>query len=78
MILINITKLTVFTISEKIWQHEAPAMGERFYVISICWEICINSGKCWLFLKGLILCLRPANEKQGYFVTTSAIGWAQA
>ena len=27
---------------------------------------------------GLILGLRPANERQGYFVTPSLIGWAQA
>ena len=27
---------------------------------------------------GLILGLRPANEKRRYFVTTSLIGWAQA
>ena len=26
---------------------------------------------------GLILGLRPANERQRYFVTTSLIGWAQ-
>ena len=29
-------------------------------------------------LAGLILCLRPANERRRYFVTTSLIGWAQA
>ena len=28
-------------------------------------------------LAGLILGLRPANESQHYFVTTSLIGWAQ-
>ena len=27
---------------------------------------------------GLILGLRPANERRRYFVTTSLIGWAQA
>ena len=27
---------------------------------------------------GLILGLRPANERWGYFVTTSLIGWTQA
>ena len=27
---------------------------------------------------GLILGLRPANERQGYSVTTSLIGWVQA
>ena len=27
---------------------------------------------------GLILGLRPANERRRYFVTTSPIGWAQA
>ena len=29
-------------------------------------------------LAGLILGLRPANERRRYFVTTSLIGWAQA
>ena len=28
--------------------------------------------------EGLILGLRPANERRRYFVTTSLIGWAQA
>ena len=29
-------------------------------------------------VSGLILGLRPANERRRYFVTTSLIGWAQA
>ena len=29
-------------------------------------------------IAGLILGLRPANERRGYFVTTSLIGCAQA
>ena len=29
-------------------------------------------------MTGLILRLRPANERRRYFVTTSLIGWAQA
>ena len=29
-------------------------------------------------IPGLILDLRPANERRRYFVTTSLIGWAQA
>ena len=33
----------------------------------------LNDGK-W----GLILGLRPANERRRYFVTTSLIGWAEA
>ena len=28
-------------------------------------------------IPGLILGLRPANEKRRYFVTTSPVGWAQ-
>ena len=28
-------------------------------------------------ITGLILGLRPANERRRYFVTTSLIGWAQ-
>ena len=31
-----------------------------------------------LAIAGLILGLRPANERRRYFVTTSLIGWAQA
>ena len=31
-----------------------------------------------IVLPGLILGLRPANERQCYFVTTSFIGWTQA
>ena len=32
---------------------------------------------CNMGLTGLILGLRPANERRRYFVTTSLIGWAQ-
>ena len=32
----------------------------------------------WPFQAGLILGLRPANERRRYFVTTSLIGGAQA
>ena len=32
----------------------------------------------WRMDSKLILGLRPANERQCYFVTTSLIGWAQA
>ena len=35
------------------------------------WTLLIHS-------TGLILALRPANERRRYFVTTSLIGWAQA
>ena len=31
-----------------------------------------------IVLTGLILGLRPANERRSYFVMTSLIGWAQA
>ena len=31
-----------------------------------------------LLISGLILVLRPANERRRYFVTTSLIGWVQA
>ena len=34
----------------------------------------LASPECY---SGLILGLRPANERQRYFVTTSLIGWAQ-
>ena len=38
-------------------------------------------GHCEIYVfvgSGLILGLRPANERRDYFVTTSLIGWAQA
>ena len=31
-----------------------------------------------IYITGLILGLRPTNERRRYFVTTSLIGWAQA
>ena len=34
--------------------------------------------KMIFYITGLILGLRPANERRRYFVTTSLIGWAQA
>ena len=48
-----------------------------------------TSSKCWIlsvernrrpdyYTSGLILGLRPANERRRYIVTTSLIGWAQA
>ena len=41
----------------------------------------MNAGKtanCLTIQSGLIIVLRPANERRCYFVTTSLIGWAQA
>ena len=40
------------------------------------WDISKSFTKC--VISGLILHLRPANERRRYFVTTSLIGWAQA
>ena len=36
----------------------------------------LADGTEWLDT-GLILGLRPPNERQGYFIKTSLIGWAQ-
>ena len=37
-----------------------------------------NASASVLYISGLILGLRPANERRRYFVTMSLIGWAQA
>ena len=37
----------------------------------------LKVGPSWGYNAGLILGLRPANERRCYFVTTSLIGWAQ-
>ena len=37
----------------------------------------ISLFELWYMTTGLILGLRPANERRRYFVTTSLIGWAQ-
>ena len=39
---------------------------------------CINENMSMVTVLGLILGLRPANERLYYFVTTSLIGWTQA
>ena len=42
------------------------------------WETVLLCNDVSLIGAGLILGLRPANERRRYFVTTSLIGWAQA
>ena len=37
-----------------------------------------NLSSISIAIPGLILGLRPTNERRRYFVTTSLIGWAQA
>ena len=64
------------------------------YFLVFCWgslpyfthiiQGCFTGTEAFLWLQGqsynsgLILGLRPANERRRYFVTTSPIGWAQA
>ena len=38
----------------------------------------MGAGSCFDILAGLIVGLRPANERRLYFVTTYLIGWVQA
>ena len=47
-------------------------------MISVSGEYLPRYGDLSLQSTGLILGLRPANERQRYFVMTSLIGWAQA
>ena len=42
------------------------------------YQIQQNKTKTMCIYTGLILGLRPANERRRYFVTTSLIGWVQA
>ena len=52
------------------WLSETIQMCKQ----NAIWKYRVNSV---LFCAGLILGLRPANERRRYFVTTSLIGWAQ-
>ena len=49
--------------------RDTYVMQVMFDVYVTCESVCINSG--------LILGLRPANERRRYKVTPSLIGWAQ-
>ena len=44
----------------------------------VMWKVCLCQYVLLFCNSGLILGLRPANERRRYFVTTSFIGWAQA
>ena len=53
--------------------------AKRTFVETVLWESCKHSNilancKC---KSGLILGLRPANERRRYKVTPSLIGWSQ-
>ena len=70
-----------------------PSMNRTMYLFafldsSVCdLSVSLQWGCDWLYfiwclmatlISGLILGLRPANERQRYFVTMSLISWAQA
>ena len=54
--------------SQKSWHHHA---------FEIPWYLFFKVLLVTAWPSGLILGLRPANERRRYFVTTSLIGWAQ-
>ena len=49
------------------------------YSYKYCLDISLHytAVLCGIGIAGLVLGLRPANERRRYFVTTSLIGWAQ-
>ena len=69
-------------LSEFAWEHneisfEYDKDSEIFSETVPHWAESHAGGSCGV-PSGLILGLRPANERRRYFVTTSLIGWAQA
>ena len=67
----RITALSGIVLTEQI----NPALG-----LALCGNAAgalIGRGSGGKYTSGLILGLRPANERRCYFVTTSLIGWAQ-
>ena len=50
-----------------------PIQRQHLYIESRPWQL-----MPWAAMSGLILGLRPANERLRYFVTASLIGWVQA
>ena len=46
------------------------------HVLQNCLEVQGPNTTCTLPLEGIILCMRPANERWHYSVTPSLIGWA--
>ena len=57
------------------------SFGSEFHLESYMGSIDYNFGAMPVTMigdTGMILGLRPANERRRYFVTTSLIGWAQA
>ena len=67
--LICFTRLLNISNSAQIWICEAGA-------VSVC--VNINSCNGLVSNAGIILCMRPSNERRRYNVTSSPIGWAHA
>ena len=76
--------------SQKFRRHRRGAICHDYdmdYVLTLCeceseiadlWIVEQQYGPFWQdYYTGLILGLRPANERRWYFVTTSLIGWVQ-
>ena len=62
-------------ISRVLYRKEVSRAGRSNYIPHVLWGVIAVPV---LDTSGLILGLRPANERRRYFVTTSLIDWAQA
>ena len=64
------------------WQHFRFSDGSVTRKAFSCHHAIVNAVWIWPNMAYVhyshSLCLRPANERRRYFVTTSVIGWAQA
>ena len=71
---IHSTKIDIFTFNEMLLKispaSSVPSWSNESYVKMAQKNCCINTG--------LILGVRPANDRRRYFVTTSLIGWMKA
>ena len=68
-----------FALNMESSSHSAKILISR---LNLFWHVSLDNNymvECEtnIYNTGLILGLRPANERRRYFVTTSLIGWAQ-
>ena len=58
------------------WWHSS--IFTQVYFVGSCWKIYWVLLQVMVSRSGLILCMRPANERWCYNVTSSLIGWAHS
>ena len=74
----TLTALTPVKYESELYSKNQSGTYAKFQISSAVMYLQLWNPKPCCPISGLILGLRPANERRRYFVTTSLIGWAQA